>query len=371
MELVAAPVIIDFHFRKDNLKDCPVSVNSARMDDALGRDVASDPGPSIQAQRAKLVDLLTQEAGKHTRAFYSMPRYHDPASPGHAAWLSVDKLREIDLAFVAWPRRYPTPSGVQFLSAMDDEELPQISFIWSSACGAFGHDRVVSFYVDFGDSADDEVDVLVVDEEAAVWSDDEDDDEQSGAPPTALRLVGVELNPGPAAASTSATTKRSPPSTKRPQAKRQRRIQTFMVSERLGVSREFIETRFRLSPSATDDEVQRCASMLRHTMMDYGDVYEYSELREYERLFRPQWPALYKRWLANKSHSAGEEWAVFDNVGRIEFVRQGGSIVTASMPFPNEFALGPEGPTTVPAASYCFPLRLFGHWTLTGQRGYA
>ena len=55
---------------------------------------------------------------------------------------------------------------------------------------------------------------------------------------------------------------------------------------------------------------------------------------------RQQWPALHDRWVANKGHPDGTEWAVFDMLGKIEFVRRGGDIITDSLAFPNQYALG-------------------------------
>ena len=53
-------------------------------------------------------------------------------------------------------------------------------------------------------------------------------------------------------------------------SKRRRYNKAYMVSKRLGVAREWIE----LPATASDDEVQARADMLRNTMMDYDDVYE-------------------------------------------------------------------------------------------------
>jgi hypothetical protein len=103
---------------------------------------------------------------------------------------------------------------------------------------------------------------------------------------------------------------------------------------RIGVRREWIERLFRLASTASDEEVEARAYMLRNTMMDYGDIHEWKELNEYLEL-RQQWPALYERWVANKDHPDGTEWAVFDKPGKIEFVR-GGFKVTDSIVFPNQ-----------------------------------
>ena len=54
-----------------------------------------------------------------------------------------------------------------------------------------------------------------------------------------------------------------------------------MVSKRLSFAREWIERHFQLPATASDDEVQARADMLRDTMMDYGDVNEWEELHEY------------------------------------------------------------------------------------------
>ena len=135
--------------------------------------------------------------------------------------------------------------------------------------------------------------------------------------------------------------------TKKNKAARQNK--TYMVSRRLGVSRVWIEQQFQLQPGMCDADIQSRADMLRYTMMDHGDVYEWFELREYLSI-RQIWPALYDRWVANKDHRDGAEWAVFDKAGKIEFVRQHGFIVTDSIPYPNVYALGPEVSTTaVPA----------------------
>ena len=112
-----------------------------------------------------------------------------------------------------------------------------------------------------------------------------------------------------------------------------------MISRRLGVAREWIEHHFELPVTASDEEVQARADMLRYTMMDWGDVYEWAELHQYFEL-RQQWPALYDRWVSNKDHADGTEWAVFDVPGKVEFVRRGGDIVTDSIAFPNQYALG-------------------------------
>ena len=160
--------------------------------------------------------------------------------------------------------------------------------------------------------------------------------------PPAPRLVNVEMNPGPAGCAIAKDNSRPP--TRAPRAKRRRVYaavveKTFLVSRRLYVPRRFFLHHFNLPSTATDEEVQARADMLRNTMMDYGDVYEWAELLEYLEL-RQVWPALYDRWVANKDHKDGTEWAVFDKPGKIEFVRKGGDIVTDSLAYPNEYALG-------------------------------
>ena len=109
------------------------------------------------------------------------------------------------------------------------------------------------------------------------------------------------------------------------------------------VSESLIKTRlFGVAETSELDNIAQRAEMVRCTMMDQGDYSNYGQYCEYEQQFRPQWPQLYQRWVANKDHADGVEWAVFDKVGRIEFVRKGGRIVTDSIVFPNQYALGPQ-----------------------------
>jgi hypothetical protein len=129
-----------------------------------------------------------------------------------------------------------------------------------------------------------------------------------------------------------ATAARPRPAAAAPPPKRGRTNKVYMVSSRFGVARDWIEHHFQLPATASDEEVQRRADMLRHTMVD-GDVYDWAELQEYVELGQ-HWPALYKRWVANKDHADGTEWAVFDVAGKIEFVR------TESAPFPNRYSQG-------------------------------
>ena len=118
-----------------------------------------------------------------------------------------------------------------------------------------------------------------------------------------------------------------------------------MISTSISVAREWIEHHFHLTATASDEEVQARANMMRGTMMEYVCKYEWEELHECLEL-RQQWPALYERWVANKDHAEGTEWALFDVPGKIEFVRGGGAIVTDSLAFPNQYALGRVASTT-------------------------
>lgn len=119
---------------------------------------------------------------------------------------------------------------------------------------------------------------------------------------------------------------------------------TFCVSRKLSICRsQFLKLfDFKRSTTLTDSELCDRAAMMKSTMMDYGDIYEFVEFWAYQNKFHPQWPALYERFIAHKDDKEGTEWAVFDKPGRVEFVRRGGAEVTESLPFPNKYALGPS-----------------------------
>ena len=107
--------------------------------------------------------------------------------------------------------------------------------------------------------------------------------------------------------------------------------------------------------------------------MDQLYKYEWEELHECLEL-RQQWPALYERWLANKDHPDGmeralfalyERWlankdhpdgmerALFDVPGKIEFERSSdrGFIITDSIAYPNQYALGRVALADLPKSS--------------------
>ena len=136
--------------------------------------------PSADNQSTTIQALVTILAGEHAPSFFGTKG---------TAWLPETKMRGVDRGFAAWPKRYPTPSGVQFLSAIDDDDLPQIRFYWRSGCDRFSHDRSISFYVHFGDDASDGVDLDLVRDEEAIWSEDENDEDEDARPDGPSTLV--------------------------------------------------------------------------------------------------------------------------------------------------------------------------------------
>lgn len=136
----------------------------------------------------------------------------------------------------------------------------------------------------------------------------------------------------------------------------------YLISRRLSVPRRWIVQQFQLPSTATVKEVKARADFLRcmlapvPIMQDDGDIDEWEELQAYLNAFRPQLSELYNRWVKNKDHEDGPEWAVFNQPGRIEFVRRGGDIITHSslLSLHNRWAYGPAA-GTVPTPTP-FPL---------------
>ena len=137
-----------------------------------------------------------------------------------------------------------------------------------------------------------------------------------------------------------------------PRPKRQRFNKLYRISSDISVAREWIEHHFHLAGTASDEEVQARAYMMQCTMMDQLYKYEWEELHECLEL-RQQWPALYERWLANKDHPDGMERALFDVPGKIEFERSSdrGFIITDSIAYPNQYALGRVALADLPKSS--------------------
>ena len=90
-------------------------------------------------------------------------------------WLSDEQMRDVERAFLAYNKRYATPSFVVFVPADDDNDLePSICFVWQSVNDDTWHRRY-SITVSFGEG-DDEEDTVEFDR-ANNQNDDADDDE--------------------------------------------------------------------------------------------------------------------------------------------------------------------------------------------------
>ena len=116
----------------------------------------------------------------------------------------------------------------------------------------------------------------------------------------------------------------------------------YLVGHHLYIPEPLLRELFGLgqTDNLTATDLEHRASMMRGTMMDYGDISSIAELREYHRLYQPIWTALYERWVQQENHPAGTEWAVFDVKGKVEFVRRGGGVVVESLALPCRYALG-------------------------------
>lgn len=94
---------------------------------------------------------------------------------------------------------------------------------------------------------------------------------------------------------------------------------------------------FPLRQAISDEDYHSRSSFIDGTIL--GSGYEakcwFRDYCPFSRAHRPDWPKLYERWIANGK----KEWPCFDKPGKLEFVRDGVTVVE-SLDMPNEWAAG-------------------------------